>query len=782
VLELRTLGTFDLLWPDGRRVQSIIAQPKRSAVLIYLALAPAREFQRRDVLLPLFWPEHNEKAARHALSQALYKLRQAIGAQLFETRGEDAVRLSTGALRCDAVELLEAAASSRMAEALQLYRGEFLPGMHVSEADGFERWLETTRGRLRGAAASAAWSLARDQLARGAIVEAEHTALRALELDGANEIAVSTLAQALANAGASAAAARYLETFCSQLKRDYDLAPSPEARRLASQLRTIASTNDVPPHGSGSPVPSIPTAATPAQFVAPRSESAAPRMRSVKRQIAYACILALAAIFTVTLRPFVIAPSHAASHERPMRALVVLPFQNLSNDTNEEYFVDGMHEAVIDELAHISALRVISRQSAMHYRGSSRALPEIARELDVDGVVQGSVLRAGDTVRISVQLVAANPEHHVFAASYTRTMRNILALHGEIAQEIGRKVAASITTEESARFLNRPTVNTAAYEAWMQASLYRSKRSAEDEAKCIKYAKQSAALDSTFAPTYQLLAECYSFATFVASAPPRVSFERAKEAARRAIRLDEMLAQPHIALARALAMFDWNWKGAESEYLRAIELNPGLAESHAEYGWFLSWLGRREEAIAQMRRAEQLNPVSPEVAMHTAMVLIFAGDYEQAITRARRAAEISPNYVFAFDRLHWAFDGQGAVDSALTAASTAARLAGPRDVRRRAFLAYAYARAGQREKAEQMLNELLRLSRTSYVPPTSLALIYVGLGDTRDALERLQAGYEDHDGDMVALFAWRIWQPLHGDRRFRAILNGMGFHMASKAE
>jgi serine/threonine-protein kinase len=458
-----------------------------------------------------------------------------------------------------------------------------------------------------------------------------------------------------------------------------------------------------------------------------------------------------------------------------LESLVVLPLDNLTSDSTQDYFVEGMHEALTGQLMQISSLRVISRTSAMQYKASTKSVPVIARELGVDAVIEGSVFRAGDSVRIQVQLIGAKPERSLWTHAYVGDVRNVMALHSRVALEIGEQVRAAVTPQEASRLRVVRQVHPSAYEAWLQASYHASRRVGTDTEQCIRFAKDAIAVDSSYAEAYVVLADCYILKGFVTTAPPRHMFSLAKEAAQHAIAFNDSLASAYAILASALAFSDWDWLGAERAFRRALSLNPAFATAHGDYGWLLAWLGRFDEGIAHARQAEELSPVSPNAKQRLSIILCMARRFDDAIATAQRAVAIDSNYMFAYDRLRCAYDGKGDLQNALAAAKRASELGGPNDVRRSAFLGYSYGRAGRLAEARVILGELLARRKQTYVPPEAIASIYAGLGEHSQAIDWLSRAHEARDGNSVLLKVFPIWDPLRSDPRFRALVRRMRF-------
>jgi TolB-like protein/tetratricopeptide (TPR) repeat protein len=453
--------------------------------------------------------------------------------------------------------------------------------------------------------------------------------------------------------------------------------------------------------------------------------------------------------------------------------LAVLPFANLTGSPEQQHFVDAMHDAVIAELSQIGALTVISRQSVLRYRETQKSVPEIARELGVDVVVQGSVFRAGDTVRITAQLLQARPsERHLGSQTFQRNLDNVLALHGEVARAIAGQIEVVLTPGELRRLTRARPVNPAAYEAWLRGWVAREGTGPSTQ-RCIGHANEALAIDSGYAAAYALAAGCYNNLTYVTQTPAQDAFPKAKAAALRAIEIDPSLGEAHTALAWTLAVYEWDWSGADRAFREAIRLGPGTAATHLWYGFFLAWLGRHDEAMDQARRAEELSPGDPVARQNVAVVLYLARRYDEAIAAAKRTIDLAPNIGWGYDRLANAYEAKKMYSQAVTAWEQAARLIG--GATRRAFLARAYALAGRQDDASRVLGDLLRLETTTYVSPVAIASVYIGVGQLNEAIAWLERGYDRRDGEMVLLKTWPVLDPIRPDPRFQRLLRRMNF-------
>ncbi len=462
----------------------------------------------------------------------------------------------------------------------------------------------------------------------------------------------------------------------------------------------------------------------------------------------------------------------------PIKSIAVLPLANLMGDPEQDYFVAGMHEALIAELGQIAALGVISRTSVMRYRNSDKSVPEIARELNVDALVEGSMLRAGDDVRVQVTLIRAGPEERqLWSRTYDGELKNVLVLQKQVARAISEQIQVSVTPAEAARLETARVVNPAAYDAWARGWFQFRSLTPDSMLKCLEYAAAALAIDSSYAPAYALRASCYNILPHIGQIAPNDAFPKAEAAARRALELDEGLADAHFALAWTLAAYKWDWTGAEQEYRRGLELNPSSALGHGRFGWFLSWLGRHHEAFAEVDRAVQLNPAGPNEIQENAMVRYVARRYDDAIVAARRAIEIAPTFGFAYDRLGRACLEKGMYAEGIAALETAVRLSGSSTGSRNHLgaLGRAYALAGRRTEARRILDDLLDLSRRTYVGPIQIAMIHTALGEPDEALRWLEEGFRVRDGNMVLLKVLPAWDPLRTDPRYQDLLRRMKF-------
>lgn len=456
-----------------------------------------------------------------------------------------------------------------------------------------------------------------------------------------------------------------------------------------------------------------------------------------------------------------------------IRSLAVLPLENLSRDPEQEYFADGMTEAVITELSKIRALKVISRTSVMQYRGTRKPLPQIAKELNVDGVVEGSVLREGDLVRITVQLIHAPSDAHLWAESYQRELRGILALQSEVARAIAKEIQINVSPQEQVRLTRARRVDPDAYEAYLKGRYHWNKRTEVGYRKSLDYFQLAIEKDPSYALAYAGMADAYNLLGRY-SVAPKEGFPLAKTAAKKALEIDETLAEAHTSLAFAQQRYDWDWSGAEKEFKRAIELNPGYATGHHWYALYFSPLGRHEEAIAEIERARELDPLSLIINTNVAWVYWLARQYDRAIGQFRKTVEMDPSFGLAHERLGLAYEQKGMYEEATAAFRKAMALLGD-NTEVVAALGHALGVAGRRDDAQKVLVELQRLSTRKYVSSYDVAVVYLGLGDKGQALTWLEKACQERAGGLLYAKVDPRLDPLRSDPRFQDLLRRMNF-------
>jgi len=482
-------------------------------------------------------------------------------------------------------------------------------------------------------------------------------------------------------------------------------------------------------------------------------------------------VAALAAVFAVLAAlNFETLRTRLTGGAPRIRSLAVLPLENLSGDPEQEYFADGMTEELITNLAKISALKVISRTSMMQYKGTKKPLPQIAKELNVDAIIEGSVLREGGQVRITAQLIQASTDQHLWAESYQRDLRGVLALQGEIASVIAEKVRAALTPTERARLASARPVNPETYEAYLKAMFYMYKKTPEGFAKGLALLQEAIKKDPADPLPYAGLALAYPiiFHGPGGTIPPREGFPRARAAALKALELDESSAQAHAALAAIKFYFDWDWTGAEKEFRRALELNPNLPEAHAHYGWYLLMFGHFEEGLAEEKRAVELDPLTSIYTAWVGWMYLIPRQDDKAIAEARKALELDPNAPDALYVLGAAYGDKRMFEQAIAAHKKLATV----NPDWKYGLGETYALAGRKGDALKIVAGMEREDYSKF--GLFIASIQIKLGDKEETFRSLEAAYEYHH-------IWLPWElqnsefPWQSDPRFQELRRRMNF-------
>jgi serine/threonine protein kinase/Tfp pilus assembly protein PilF len=456
----------------------------------------------------------------------------------------------------------------------------------------------------------------------------------------------------------------------------------------------------------------------------------------------------------------------------PIHSIAVLPLANLSGDPTQEYFADGMTDELITNLAKVGSLKVISRTSAMHYKDVNETLPQIARELNVDAVVEGSVQRSGGRVKITAQLIRAATDQHLWAEAYERDGHDVLTMEKEVARDITNEIRVKLAPEEKARLTGVHPVDPRAHEAYLKGRFHLTKRTDQDLKQAVEYFQDAIHQDANYADAYSGLGNAYQLMSQYSTLPNSEARPKAEAAISRALEIDPDLASAHSTLAIIRDLFDRDWASADREYKRATEINPGDSTAHEVYSMFLAEMGRTTEAFEQAKRALDLDPLSVRVNSVVCWQLYFARQYDHAIEAARKTFELDAAYMPA----HWcagvSYEKKGNFGEAIVELQKTVTLAG--NTESQAWLAHVYAAAGQTDKALEILHRLLALSKRQYVSPYQIAEIYTGLGDLDHAFEwwnkAQQTGF-----DLIYLTAWPANDTLRSDVRYKQLLERIGF-------
>lgn len=587
------------------------------------------------------------------------------------------------------------------------------------------------------------------------------------DFDQAVNIAIAKLRSAL---GDSADNPRFIETLP---KRGYRFIADVSFVDAAGHIRRPESPPaDSPGTDPGHRIQGNGLAVPPVTGGGPALQNPGLPVASQRRWPTGRSILAVALAVTLAILSVVLFRSHGHA-PTAIRSLAVLPLENLSGDASQKYFSDGMTDQLITDLAQIGALKVISRTSVMAYEGARKPLPQIARELHVDAVVEGTVLRAGDQVRITAQLIDASTDKHLWSQSYEGELKDTLALQDRVARAIAEQIQINLTPREQAALKSVRVVNPEAYESYLKGRFFWNKRTADGLRVALAYFNQAIEEDPKYAQAYSGLADTYALLGDwqYAIMTPAQAYPKAKAAALKAVELDNALGEAHNSLAFVLDGFDWDLDAGGKEFERAIELNPGYATAHHWYAWHLGLLGRYDEAIVEMRKAESLDPLSLIINADLAELLVIAHSYDESIRQSRKTIEMDPNFAMAHNQLGQAHLQQRMYEQAIRELEKAVQLSSgsPTCV---ANLARAYALSGRKSEAGKLLNDLKSSSTANNSHASEVAAIYASLGDKDEAMKWLERGYAERFNPGVLIRPG--FDPLRSDPRFQNLAHRVG--------
>ena len=507
-----------------------------------------------------------------------------------------------------------------------------------------------------------------------------------------------------------------------------------------------------------------------AQSAQPREVPVASVRRTPRAFLAAGLLTLLVVVLAVWLARTGSRPISAA---RPLNSIAVLPLENLSGDPSEEFFADGMTDQLITDLAKVQSLRVISRTSVMQYKGAKKPLPEIARELNVDAIVEGSVIRSGERVRVTAQLVRASTDQHLWAETYDRDRGDVLELQGDVAESIAQQVRAQLTPQQQAQLRSTHVVDPAAYDAYLKGRLYFTNESSNPDS--LKKAQQNFAesiqKDPNFALAYAGLADSYVYLAFDGVLPQETAYRSAKEALAKAVQLDDTIGEAHDTLGVVSWRFDWNWDAADREFNRAIALAPSYSCAHEDRAVFLGFVGQRDGALAEIAKINQLD-YSVSSATAEAITYYELKVFPELIAASKRGLLLDPQNAFLHYLLGIGYEVSGALPEAISEYQKVMKIWD--DPNAAVALAHAYSAAGRKAEANKILHDLQRKSEGTSVPPYTMATIYAGLGENDKAFEFLEKACSQKSLD-VSLFLTSDLRldNLRPDPRFQSLLRGM---------
>ena len=779
MIQLHVLGAPDLR-RDGADVRSVLTQPKRLALLAYLATATPRGFHSRDTLLGLFWPELDQERARNALRQSLHYLRRALGDEVLVGRGEREIGIDAGALWCDAAAFDDAVAEGRHEEALQLYRGDLLPGLFIDEAPEAERWLEDERARRRRMAVESAWALAARDRAAGEPRAAALWARRAAGLEPLDEGSLRRLLELLEEAGEPAAALDAFAEFARRLEQEYGMGPSPATVELAERIRSRQ--GPVPDARPASRVAAAPLAPAPiARSAADRSGGSAPSVESQlpapaapapPRRLRGRLLAAALLLAAVAIGAWVVARRGSPSPAREgVPSIAVLPFANLSGDTARVWFSDGLAEELLNALAQLPELRVAARTSSFRFRGNDVPVDSIGRLLRVSHVLEGSVREDAGRVRITAQLIDTRTGYHLWSQTYDRDARDIFAVQDEISRAIASALQVQLGDRVAAAPLVRQeTADPEAHALVLKGSHMLRTSDRASFARAADFFAQAIRRDPAYARAHAGLAVVLQNQAYRRYIPADEGYARARAAAERALALDPTQVRAHVVLARIAEIHAWDFAAAEEHYRRAAELNPSASAYLASRAFLLMRLGRVEEAIAVSRRYIEAEPDHAGGYNNHGAIYGYARRFERSLDAFHSALELDPGNPTTRLGLALTYSYLGRHDEAVRAID-AARAQRPDDQYVLSSAGYVLARGGRTADAEEALRRLrAQPGASAYLQAVALA----GLGRRDEAFAQLVRAVDEREDAVTELTIDPSLDTLREDPRFDALVRRAG--------
>jgi serine/threonine-protein kinase len=730
MIALQTLGAVDLR-NDGKEVATILAQPKRLALLVYLATARPRGFHSRDTLLALFWPESDDERARNSLRQALHHLRRSLGEAAIPSRGDREVGVDSSFVRCDAAEFDEAIEAGRWEEALTLHRGDFLPGLFVHDSPGVERWLDDERSRRRRDSIAAAWRLAEGSERAGDAQAAERWARMAVAFDPEDDTAELRLATLVDRMRARAPA---------------PATPSAPARPLAQ------------PVSAAPPSPSAPAShGTPTAEGRGPSDDGPPFWRRPW--------LVAAAVLGVLVSSWMLHTRMGRAAQPAAPTIAVLPFVNMSADPANEYLSDGMSEELLNLLAQVPGLQVAARTSSFTFKGKNVPVDSIGRALRVRHVLEGSVRQSGPRVRITAQLIDATTGYHLWSDTFDSRVEDVVAVQDSIGRIIVEtlrpRLAGAVGSLAQRREPTDPEAHVSVLKGWRA---FRQNTPEAYEAAVLHFA-DAIRRDPGYGRGLAGLATVRMWQANFRYIAPDSGYAEAASLAARALALDSSLTEAYAVLGRIAETRDRDDATADRLYARAMEINPSEPRAFGRRGSLLVRTGRVDEGLALSKRAVELDPASPAVYADLANIYTNLNRFAEAESALRAALSLDPGHPILLGNLALVLLYQEKYEEAGIAVAEA-RAKSPRDVDLIGKHAFIHARLGRPEAARATLDTAIARG----LSPVQQASVLSSLGDRDRALSLLEEAIDARDDRLVALLDPGIVPELRDDPRFVRLL------------
>lgn len=740
------------------RLSGAAAQRHRIALLARLAAEPDLTLSR-EVLAGLLWPERGPKEARHLLNVSVHALRKELGEDALESMGRD-LRLDLDYVSCDLVEFREALERDDPDDALALYRGPFLDGFFLDDAPEFQHWQDLERARVSREFGEALKSTAEAAEARGdpesarerwrTLVEHEpHSAEATLGL-------MRTLEATGKRAGALAAAAAHV----ALMAEEFGAEPNPEVVELAERMRAR------PEPGS---LPRVEESATRSGDGGTTDTAPAHPSRSRIAWLSLAAVVLVASLAIVANEG---APSAGESDSPPFASVAVLPFDDFSEEADQTYLANGIAEEVLNALAGIEGLFVPARSSSFRFRNPGVDLADAARQLNVAHVLEGSIRRDGERLRVTAQLIDARTGYHLWSEQFDRTASDLLDVQEEIARAIASELRGELE-RRGAPLTAHAGADREAYDHYLRGRHAWNRRTPDGMQEALDAFERAIELDPDYAAAWAGIASVWMLMPDHGGLPTREGLSRAKTAARRAVALAPDYAPAHATLGHVLDDLDRNRVAAGEAFRRAIELDPGYATAHQWYGLHLANGGHFDEALAAVGEARRLDPLSSIINTAVGAVRYFARDWEGAAAEYEAVIRADPDFAVAWALLGRVHLVTGRPDEAVTALRNAVELS-EGDASYRAVLAAALASQGERTEARALVDALLSVPEGAYIPYVELAPALMTLGDVEEAMSLYERGWEELDTATKHLYAEPLHDPARGHPRFDALVARLG--------
>jgi TolB-like protein/DNA-binding SARP family transcriptional activator/Tfp pilus assembly protein PilF len=784
VFYLRALGGLSLT-SDTDQIPASAHQRRRLTLLVRLAAA-ADCGVSRDRLLALFWPEKSAERAQHALDQLLYATRRDLGRHAVSAEGGQ-LRLDPGVVWSDIVEFRKHLAREEWEQATALYRGPFLDGVHPGGGLELEQWVEAERSGLEERFILALEGLARETAARGELQAALQLWRRRAATDRLSARGARGLVQALVLAGDRSGAIQYARTYGALVREELGIEPDSDVLTLAEQLhprlagssptdiappdRPYAALHDRQRVSKGTPQPTAPAASVSVLAVA-TEESARWSDRQTGWSIMRRWKLVLApCAAAVLLGSALVLRASPPAHPADTTALAVLPFEDLSPDGGAEYLGDGMSEELIHALAQLPDLKVAARTSAFAFKGRHEDIRQVARSLGVSTVLEGSVRRDQDQLRVTAQLIDAATGYHLWSGRFSRRIGDAHSIQDEIARSIVRILRPQLAGPVGLPKPSAPA-SARAYHLYLQGRYAWNQRTASALRQSVRLFEEAIAENPGYAAAYAGLSDAHDALVDGGFEPAESGYDKAETAALRAIALDSTLADAYASLGH-LKFHRWDWAGAEQDLQRALELNPGYSIAYRYYAMPLVMQGRFAEGLAMMRKAQELDPLALNTHSTMGWLLFLAGRHDDAIEQLRVVLTIDSAHVSSHARLGLSLVERGQHDEGIASLQRAVELGG--DYHRSALpmLGYAYARAGRREDAEQIRLQAELGLEAGVINPYYAAALMAALGDEDRAFALLYQTFDTSRGCLIDLGVDPMMNSLRADRRYAALVKAL---------